>query len=476
MKIKKGQIYELEVHEMAYGGKGISRVETENGDYVVFIPNSIPGQLIKTRIIKKRTKYAEGRALLTLKRSPMEIDIPYQEVSGAPYASLPLEKQRFFKQRDSLDQFRRQGAPEVADCFTDFLTSPEDWFYRNKMEYSFSAILWDRKADESVDEFGLGFKKRGMWWAAENLERPSGLFDEEFEKGMSRIKEYCEGTGLPPWHAPKREGFFRSLMVRKSFLQDKFMIALMTSSAGLEQFDMDEFVNLLHELYPGRIAGIIHTLSDSEGDRFEYSPEANSLIWGVDHLEEELLGLRFKISLGSFFQTNPASAERLYQRVLDHVTECSTEEGVIMDLFCGTGTIAQLMARHLPEREIIGVDIAESSIKDARKNAALNEVENAKFFSSDVGKFLKANPEYSGQIETIILDPPRNGVEGKSLQKVIDLDARNIVYVSCNPATQARDSKTLKEAGYDVKSYCLVDQFPHTSHIEGIAVFIKSRL
>jgi 23S rRNA (uracil1939-C5)-methyltransferase len=473
MIIKKGNIYELEVHEMAYGGKGISKVETENGEFVVFIPNSIPGQLIKTRIIKKKARYAEGRALLTLKKSPLEINIPYQAVSGAPYATLPLEKQRFFKERDSLDQFRRQVAPEVAEKFTDFITSPDDWFYRNKMEYSFSAILWDKDNDESVDEFGLGFKKRGMWWAAENLNEPSGLFDEEFEKGISSIKEYCESTGLPPWHAPRREGFFRSLLVRKSFLQDKFLIALMTSSTGLEQFDMDEFVALLHKLYPGRIASIYHTLSDSEGDRFEYSDEANKVVWGEDQLEEELLGLRFKISLGSFFQTNPASAERLYKRVLDHVNEYSANEGVIMDLFCGTGTIAQLMAKHMPDREIIGVDIAESSIRDAQKNAALNEVNNAKFFSSDVGKFLKAHPEYEGQIETIILDPPRNGVEGKSLQKVIDLQAKNIIYVSCNPATQARDAQKLIEDGYEVQSYCLVDQFPHTSHIEGIAVFTK---
>lgn len=472
MQIKKGQVYELEVHEMAYGGKGISRIEMEEGKYVVFIPNSIPGQIYKTRILKRRTKYAEGRPLLLLKRSEQEIEIPYQSVSGAPYATLPLEKQRFYKERDSLEQFRRQGSPEVIEVFQGMIASPVDWFYRNKMEYSFSAIIWDLDKDESMDEFGLGFKKRGMWWAAENLERPSGLFDEEFETVMIKIRKYCEATGLPAWHAPKREGFFRSILVRKSFLQDKFLIAFMTSSAGLEQFDLDEFVALLHALLPGRIASIFHTLNDGEGDRFDYSDEANRLIWGEDHIKEELLGLQFKISLASFFQTNPASAVLLYQKVLDHVSEYGAE-GIVMDLFCGTGTIAQLMAKHLPDRSIIGVDMQKSSIEDAKKNAELNGITNASFHAADVGKFLTENPEYAGRIGTIILDPPRNGLVGKTLDKVIALGAKTIIYVSCNPATQARDAKILIDEGYVTKSYDLVDQFPHTSHIEGIAVFVK---
>lgn len=472
MEIKKGEVYELKVDDLAYGGKGICRIPTDEGNYVVFIPNSIPGQTILTRIVKKRKKYAEGRPLKLISRSEQEVEIPYQEVSGAPYATLPLEVQREYKERDSLDQFRKLGSPEVLDHYEGILASPLDWFYRNKMEYSFSAILWNRDEEDSIDKFGLGFKKRGMWWAAEDLIKPSGLFDEEFETGLIKIKEYCESTGLPAWHAPQRKGFFRSLLVRKSFSQDKFLIALMTSSDGLDSFNMKEFTDLLLDIYPDRIGGIIHTLSDSEGDRFEYSPEASTLIWGKDHLEEELLELNFKISLSSFFQTNPASAVKLYQKVIDLVKEYG-KEGAIMDLFCGTGTIAQLIAKQIPERKVIGVDIMKSSIEDAKKNALLNDLDSVDFYCADVGKFLSAHPEYSGNIGTIILDPPRNGVEGKSLQKVIDLGGDTIVYVSCNPSTQARDAKTLIEAGYTPRYYSLVDQFPHTSHIEGIAVFTK---
>ncbi|NNC83170.1 MAG: 23S rRNA (uracil(1939)-C(5))-methyltransferase RlmD [Flavobacteriales bacterium] len=472
MQIKKGKVYELEVEEMAFGGKGITRIPTEEGNYVVFTPNTIPGQKVLTRVVKKRSKYAEGRVLRIVERSEMEEEIPYQGVSGAPYATLPLEKQRFYKERDSLGQFKKLKCDSVIDCFDRMIPSPVDWQYRNKMEYSFSAITWDMDADESKDEFGLGFKKRGMWWAVENLDRPSGLFDLEFEKGLIRIKEWCEKTGLPPWHAPRNHGFFRSLLVRRSFHQDRFLIALMTSSEGLSEFDQNGFIKLLHDLYPERIAGIIHTISDSQGDRFEYAPEASTLIWGEDHLVEDLLGLNFKISLSSFFQTNPASAEVLYQKVIDLVEEHG-KKGVILDMFCGTGTIGQLLARNLDDASVIGVDITPSSIADAQKNAELNGISNVEFHASDVGKFLNTRPELKGRIGCIVLDPPRNGVEGKALDKVIALEAETIVYVSCNPATQARDTIRLQEAGYEPQYYCLVDQFPHTAHVEGIAVFTR---
>ncbi|NND93884.1 MAG: 23S rRNA (uracil(1939)-C(5))-methyltransferase RlmD [Flavobacteriales bacterium] len=472
MEIKKGNVYEFTIDDLAYGGKGICRIPTEEGNYVVFIPNSIPGQTILTRIVKKRRNYAEGRALKLISRSEDEIQIPYQEVSGAPYATLPLPLQRKYKERDSLDQFKKLGSEEVIQRYDGMIASPIDWCYRNKMEYSFSAILWNREDEDSIDEFGLGFKKRGMWWAVEDLKKPSGLFDKEFEKGILNIKDYCEASGLPAWHAPQRKGFFRSLLVRKSFQQNKFMIALMTSSDGLDSFDLDKFAEFLLDLYPSRIAGIIHTLSDSEGDRFEYKPEASKLIWGEDHLIEDLLGLKFKKSLSSFFQTNPASAEVLYQKVIDLV-EKYRSTGITLDLFCGTGTIAQLIARQLQDQKVVGVDITKSSIEDAQKNALINSINNVEFISSDVGKFLQAHPEYSGKIGTIILDPPRNGVETKTLQKVIGLCGKTIVYVSCNPSTQARDAKLLIEAGYYPKYYTLVDQFPHTSHIEGIAVFTK---
>jgi 23S rRNA (uracil-5-)-methyltransferase RumA len=176
----------------------------------------------------------------------------------------------------------------------------------------------------------------------------------------------------------------------------------------------------------------------------------------------------------SFFQTNPKCAERLYSKALDYVFEDEiSHDKVVMDLFCGTGTIGQLLSQRNKHVSIVGVDIVEQAIEDARENSKLNGLKNIDFYASDVGKFLKLHPEFIGKIDTIILDPPRAGIAPKTLQKIIALDAKKMVYISCNPSTQARDAATLTDAGFELTRYCLVDQFPHTGHIESIAKFKK---
>jgi 23S rRNA (uracil-5-)-methyltransferase RumA len=473
MKIKKGHIYELDIVEMAFGGKGMAKMTTDNGEWVVFVPNTIPGQKIECRLTKKRTRHGEARLMKVLEKSPLEIDLPYQEVSGAPFAKLPLEKQRFYKKRDSLIQFQKLAQIQDMDQrFDEYIESPQDWFYRNKMEYSFSFIVWSEEEQKGIDGFSLGFKRRGMWWCTEDLNKPSGLFDEEFESKLKDIRIYCEKTGLQAWHAPGSHGFFRNLMVRKSFKENTFMISLQTTSDGLDKFSLPDFADFMEELFPGRISGVLHTLNDSQGDRFNYDPSGSTVISGKDHFMEELLGLKFTVSLSSFFQTNPASAERLYQKVIDYTLEYG-KEGIVMDLFCGTGTIAQLVARQWTEGKVIGVDLVESAIEDAKKNAKYNGIDNVEFYAADVGNFLNEHPEFAGQISSVILDPPRSGITTKALKRTIELGADTIVYVSCNPSTQARDTAQLMSGGYELKIYSLVDQFPHTSHIEGIAVFTK---
>jgi 23S rRNA (uracil-5-)-methyltransferase RumA len=205
------------------------------------------------------------------------------------------------------------------------------------------------------------------------------------------------------------------------------------------------------------------------------------LVFGDEKVVEELLGLKFEISMESFFQTNPSCAELLYNKAMDYVFESSDvreqannlDGKAVMDLFCGTGTIGQILSTRTKNTEIIGVDIVPEAIEDAKRNAVRNNIENVKFFAADVGKFLKEFPQYAGNIATIVLDPPRAGIAPKTLQKVIDLQANRIVYISCNPSTQARDAATLIEQGYTFKKFSLVDQFPHTGHIEAVALFEK---
>ncbi|MEX1003182.1 MAG: 23S rRNA (uracil(1939)-C(5))-methyltransferase RlmD [Crocinitomicaceae bacterium] len=474
--LKRGDIIEIRITDYAFGGKGLAKVETEQGLFAVFVENTYPGQLVQARIAKKRKKHAECKLLKVMEDAPDAYETPYQPISGAPYINLPLARQRALKEASTLEQYRRIGdIQNIAEIMDEFIPSPIDFNYRNKMEYSFSCIRQDLETGEEVDDaFALGFKTRGTWWKVENLDQPDGLFDEAFEALLPKIREYLESTNLSAWHPPQKTGFFRHLVVRKSFDQDQLLINLVTSSQGLKQFDRAAFSLFLQQLLGNRLAGLQHTINDDVSDRAKIEKGNNELLYGEPVVLEELLGLQFEISMESFFQTNPKSAERLYNKAIAYAQKNFDLKGqLLMDLFCGTGTIGQIMADQIEGVKVIGVDIVQEAIEDAKRNAARNKVKNIEFYAADVGKFLKEYPHYSGKIHTVMLDPPRAGIAPKTLQKVIALDAQQIVYISCNPSTQARDAKELAAAGYEMERLSLVDQFPHTAHIEAVALFSK---
>lgn len=477
MTLQRGQEIDLQIVDYAFGGRGIARIETEKGPFVIFVDNTFPGQLVRAKIETKRKTFAEAKLLEVLMRADIETVSEFQEISGGPYIHVPVAVQEQYKKESTLSTFARlSGIQDSSDKFDVFISSPAHYHYRNKMEYSFSCIEHDLQTNEELDDaFALGFKRRGTWWKVESLNKASGLFDQDWENKLKEIRIYLQRSGLPAWHPPKKVGFFRHIVVRKSFLNNQLLINLVTSNEGVEQFDIQAFGTFIQELHPGRIAGLWHTVNDNVADRAKIENGQSSLIFGQAVIEEELTGLRFQISMESFFQTNPACAELLYDKALDYLFEDAFEPGdIAMDLFCGTGTIGQLMAKRNPHVRIIGVDIVEKAIEDARQNAAKNGIHTVEFFAADVGKFLREYPDFQGKIKRIMLDPPRAGIAPKTLQKVIALDADSIVYISCNPSTQARDAATLSEAGYVLEKYALVDQFPHTGHIESIAKFKKS--
>ena len=345
--VKRNQVLELKIEDYAFGGKGIARIHSEEGSFVVFVPNTLPGQLVKAQIKKSSKKYAEAKLIDVLQTSKDEVEVPFQDIPGAPYIQLPIELQHQYKKESTLELFKRIGkVADIEDKFDEFISSPSVHHYRNKMEYGFSAIRYDHDLKTDVDEFSLGFKKRGTWWCGENLDKDSGLFDKQVEDNLKLIREFCEKSGLAPWHAPKREGFFRFLVVRKSFDSDELLFNLVTTSPDLPKFDMDGFVTLFKELFGDRLAGILHTINDEIGDRTLSSTGTSRLVYGKEKIVENLLGLNFEISMKSFFQTNPKSAEKLYSKVVDYVMERQdTVDGkVVMDLFCGTGTIGQIVA------------------------------------------------------------------------------------------------------------------------------------
>ena len=474
--VKRGEILEILIEDYAFGGKGVARIRSEHGEFVIFVPNTLPGQLVKARVDKSKKKYAECKLLEVIKSSEEEIPSTYQQISGAPYIKLPIHKQHEYKYKSTMDLFKKIGkVPHIEHLFDEFISSPNVFHYRNKMEYSFSAIGYDNKLKTDIDEFTLGFKRRGTWWIGENLNKDSGLFDADFENNLCKIRSFCLNTNLAPWHAPKKEGFFRYFVVRKSFKTNRLLFNLVTTSKNLSLFDFEKFIRFLKDLFGERIAGILHTINDETGDRTISTEGKMNLIYGDEKIVEQLLDLNFEISMKSFFQTNPKSAEKLYAKVVDYVFEKreAIDHTVVMDLFCGTGTIGQIVASKSENAKIVGVDIVASAIKDARKNAKRNHIKGVEFYAADVGKFLVEHPQYENKIRTIILDPARAGIAPKTLKKIINLKADRMVYVSCNPATQARDTEELIRAGYQIKKISLVDQFPHTAHIETVVLFEK---
>ena len=477
--MKRGDIIEVEITGYAFGGKGFSKVSLPEKEdkYIVFVDNTIPGQIVEARVAKKRKKFAECKLLKVIKQSDAEIETSFQPISGAPYISLPIDKQHEYKKQSTIEIYKKLGGfANSPDLFDEFIESPTNFNYRNKMEYSFSTIRRDIFTNEELDdEFALGFKTRGTWWKVENLDQPDGLFDEDFERQLKLIRNYLASTGLPAWHPPKKNGFFRHLVVRKSFNLDKLLINLVTSSQGLNAFDRNAFATFMADLFGDRLAGLQHTINDDVADRAKIENGNNELLYGEPVVLEQLLGLNFEISMESFFQTNPKSAEKLYSKAIAYAQEnFDLKHEVIMDLFCGTGTIGQILANQIDGVKVIGVDIVKEAIEDAHRNAKRNGIKNIDFYAADVGKFLNEYPQYIGEIHTIVLDPPRAGIAPKTLKKVIAIGAKQIVYISCNPATQARDARTLEDEGYQFKKYALVDQFPHTSHIEAVGLFIKS--
>ncbi|MDO6812564.1 23S rRNA (uracil(1939)-C(5))-methyltransferase RlmD [Tenacibaculum soleae] len=474
--VKRNQVLELKIEDYAFGGKGIARIHSEEGSFVVFVPNTLPGQLVKAQIKKSSKKYAEAKLIDVLQASDDEVTVPFQDIPGAPYIQLPIDLQHQYKKESTLSLFKRIGkVANIDDLFDEFITSPNVFHYRNKMEYGFSAIGYDRVNKTDADFFTLGFKRRGVWWMGDNLNKDSGLFDAQVEDNLKVIREYCEKTGLAPWHGPKKEGFFRYFVVRKSYKTNELLFNLVTTSYDLPKFDMQAFATLLKDIFGERLAGLLHTINDEVGDRTIATSGSIELIAGKDKIVEELLALNFEISMKSFFQTNPKSAEKLYTKVIDYALENkeAIDNTVVMDLFCGTGTIGQILASRSQNAKIVGVDIVASAIEDAKKNAKRNKIEGLEFYAADVGKFLNEHPQFQNKIRTIILDPARAGIAPKTLKKIINLNADRMVYVSCNPATQARDTEELINCGYQLKKISLVDQFPHTAHIETVVLFEK---
>ena len=471
-QMKKCQVYEGYVERVDFPNKGIVKCDEE---YAV-VKNTIPGQKVSFMVNKKRKGKAEGRLLDILEKADCEIESPcphFMECGGCNYQNLPYDVQLELKKQ----QVRKILTPAIQkqmilnnvemeqDKYIDSLyegikASPVQFDYRNKMEFSFG--------DEYKDgPLALGMHKRGSFYDIVSV-RECRLIDEDYRKILSCVLDFFAKKNTTYYHRIRHEGYLRHLLVRKAQKTGEILIALVTSTQ--ETYNLQPLVEQLTGLQlKGKITGILHTKNDSVADVVQ--SDETVLLYGQDFFYEELLGLKFKISQFSFFQTNTLGAEVLYETAREYlgdITKNGKSNSTVFDLYSGTGTIAQMLAP--VAGKVIGVEIIEEAVEAAKENAKLNGLTNCEFIAGDV---LKIIDEIQEKPDFIILDPPRDGIHPKALQKIINYGVEKIVYISCKPTSLARDLEDLLDGGYRIERITACDQFPGTVHVETVCLLSK---
>ena len=449
---KKNQVIDVTVEDLIFPNKGIAYIDGKK----VIIKNAIKGQKVRARVTKKRKDKIEASIIEVLEKSPIEKEAlcPHFGIcGGCSYQTLPYEEQ--LKLKESQVKRLLDNAGLEGYEFLDILPSPSEYNYRNKMEFTFGDV-------EKGGELALGMHKTGSFYEMVTVEGCQ-IVHADFIKIMMAVLIYFRERKIPFYHTRKHEGYLRHLVIRRSAKLGEILVNLVTSSQmNLDLSDLvEEVKNLKLE---GELKGFLHTINDSLADVVQ--SDETRVLYGQDYFMEELLGLKFKISAFSFFQTNSLGAERLYSVVRDFAG--STKDKIIFDLYCGTGTIAQIMAD--VSKKIIGIEIVEEAVQAAKENAKLNGLENCEFIAGDV---LAKVDELKDKPDLIILDPPREGVHPKAIDKIIKFGAKQIIYVSCKPTSLARDLKIFVEKGYKVEKVRCVDMFPHTPHVECVTLMSR---
>ena len=476
--MKKGQVYEGSVVRVDFPNKGIVCV----GDETAVVKNSLPGQKVKFSVNKVRKGKAEGRLLEVTEKSPLETGRTcslFGLCGGCTYLSLPYEEQLKVKE----EQVKRLldsvlNKQEEAWIFEGIKGSPKAYEYRNKMEFSFG--------DEYKDgPLALGMHKRGSFYDIVTV-ADCEIVDADYRLILQSVRDYFARAKVSFFHRMSHEGYLRHLLVRKASRTGEILVALVTTSQDPWQgetavegsLDADALITGFKDLLlsleqdgklVGKFAGILHITNDSIADVVQ--SDHTELLYGQEYFYEELLGLKFKISTFSFFQTNSYSAEVLYQTARDYVGDLGGSDKTVFDLYSGTGTIAQLMAP--AAGKVIGVEIVEEAVEAAKKNAAANGLDNCEFIAGDV---LKVLDEVEEKPDMIILDPPRDGIHPKALPKIIAYGVEHIVYISCKPTSLVRDLEVFLENGYRVDKAVAVDQFPWTANVETVVLLSKGEV
>ena len=452
--MKKKDIIEGKIIKTEFPNKGTFICE----DQKVTVKGVIDGQTIKGQVTKKRKSGCVVRLLDVLEKSPLEDAKPvcphFGICGGCFYQTVSYENQLKIKEgmvRDLLKDHVND------DIWEEIKGSPKVHGYRNKMEFSFG--------DEVKDgPLALGMHKKNTFHDIVNI-TDCQIVDNDYNLIVKCALNIAQQMELPFYHKMRHEGYFRHLVVRRAESSGDVLVNIVTTSQV--EADLTKLRDALLELpLSGKIIGILHTTNDSLADVVQ--ADKIDILYGQDYFYEEILGLKFKISPFSFFQTNTLGAEVLYKTARDFVGE--TKDKVIFDLYSGTGTIAQMLAP--VAKKVVGVEIVEEAVEAAKVNAELNGLDNCEFIAGDV---LKVVDELEDKPDFIVLDPPRDGIHPKAIQKIIDFGVEQMVYISCKPTSLARDLEVFEAAGYKVKRATAVDQFPNTVHIETVVLLSQQK-
>lgn len=473
--MKKGQIIEGMVECVEFPNKGI--VRTEDGGRVI-VKNAVPGQKVSASINKVRRGKCEGRLLEVLERSakeqPEAACIHAGECGGCTYQTLPYEEQLAMKASQVKKLIDDVSVPENTDYeFLGIKASPRQQEYRNKMEFSFGDAY-------KGGPLALGMHKRGSFYDIVDVPE-CRIVDDDFHTVLTVTLDYFKERNLPYYHKLRHTGYLRHLLVRKAVKTGEILVDLVTTTQiaeGGEEALLAGWKDVLcAAAYQGTLTGVLHTRNDSVADTV--TNEGTDVLFGQDHFYEELLGLRFQITPFSFFQTNSLGAEVLYETAREFIGDALpsgtdadvAEHGkVVFDLYSGTGTIAQMLAP--VAKKVIGVEIIPEAVEAAKENARLNSLTNCEFIAGDV---LKVIDEIEEKPDYIVLDPPRDGIHPKALEKIIRYGVPQMVYISCKPTSLARDLEVLQASGYEVKKVCCVDMFPATVHVETVVLLSQQK-
>ena len=450
--MKRKDIIEFEVGSMEFGGESSTLI----GKRKVKMKGGITGQKVKAIVKKARSEKAEVKLLEVVENSPIETEevcAHFGQCGGCSILSVPYEKQLEIKAEQVLKLFEEQDISGFE--FLGIEGSPDERVYRNKMEYTFGDEV-------KGGPLTLGMHKKGRHLDIITVD-DCRLVDEDFIKVLTSTVEYFEQKNLPYYRINSHQGFLRNLVVRKGVNTNQLMVNIVTTTQ--EDFDMTEYKDMILNLgTKAEVVSILHTINDGLADAVNC--DELRVLHGRDYIEEVVLGLRFKISPFSFFQTNTKGAEKLYTIAREFVGD--HEGKVLFDLYSGTGTIGQVMAS--AAKQVYGIELIEEAVVAANQNAKLNGLDNCEFIAGDVAKVVK---NLEAKPDLIVVDPPRPGVHKDAIRDISGFGANEIVYISCNPRTLVLDLKGFEAYGYKVEKVKLMDMFPNTPHVETVCLMSR---